>query len=127
MSTSTSEELRCSTRIGVRTPVVLYEKLKTGGLRRSRAWTDDLSMVGARIVTEKPLESKELFLRIMLPDLKDQLIQCQVVREHQQVVHSLRNSRLDLERSCYGVQFLGLADQSVLDTIEAADNLALGR
>jgi hypothetical protein len=101
------EELRTATRIGVRTPVVVYYE-DGDVLVRMRAWTDDLSTSGARLTTEQELPSQSLYARIMLPELKDKLIECEVVREV-----SAKGNLYDIRRCCYGIRFNRLADEWV--------------
>jgi PilZ domain len=121
---ATSAELRSATRIGVRTPVVVYYFDAQAQLVRCRAWTDDLSSGGARITSEQPLLGEQFFVRVMLPDLKDQVISCQVVRE----IPNPGNigNRFDIRRSYYGIQFLGLATQQVVKQTELLDQASLG-
>ena len=124
MSSGTLEEFRCSPRIGVRTPVVIYEFDQAGQVRRYRGWTDDLSMGGAKLITESRLASKQIYVRIMLPDMKDQLLNCEVVREDQSLS---RDRMVDMRRCYYGVKFLGLADDQAFTAIGSADAQAMGR
>ncbi len=127
MTTSTLQEVRCSSRVGVRTPVVIYQFLTKGNIARSRAWTDDLSTGGVKLITEKNLNCEWLYLRIMLPDLKDRVILCEVVREDKSVRNEFKNSLIDVRRSCYGLRFAGIADGVDLEAIERADQQALSR
>lgn len=122
MSATMNQEMRSSVRVGVRTPVVVYSRNKNGNWIRSRAWTDDLSIVGARITSEVQLDDSEVWLRIMLPDLKDQVIQSEVVREVPPPSDSLKI--VDIRRSYYGIRFVGLADELTSEHIEQLDELA---
>jgi PilZ domain len=125
MSVASIEELRSANRVGVRTPVVVYYLDPRGQMVRCRAWTDDLSSTGARITTEHPLSASQFYMRVMLPNLKDQVIQCALARE----IRAKRDfgNMFDIRRSYYGVQFVGLADVEALSQVEAIDNHALGR
>lgn len=125
MTTQTLQEFRCSSRIGVRTPVVIYQFHIDGSIIRSRAWTDDLSTGGVKLITEKSLGCDWLYLRIMLPELKDRVILCEVVREDQATRHLLQNSLGDVSRSCYGLRFAGIAEGFDLEAIGRADEEAL--
>ena len=118
------QDLRTATRIGVRTPVVVYCLNESGKHVRCRAWTDDLSATGARITTEQSLSGKKLLARIMLPDLKDQIIIAEVVREIEKPSdHSA--ALLDIRRSYYGIRFLGVADAQIQTLIDELDSQAL--
>lgn len=117
-----NQEMRSSVRVGVRTPVVVYSRNKNGNWVRSRAWTDDLSNQGARITSEVQIDDSEVWLRIMLPDLKDQIIQSEIVREVPPPSDSLKIA--DIRRSYYGIRFLRLADDVIADRIEQLDELA---
>ena len=66
-----------------------------------------------------------LYIRIMLPELKDKIIACDVVREDQPILKRMKE-QLQAVRWCYGVQFLGMADPKPA-SIEEADDIALGR
>lgn len=127
MSTESTSDFRCSSRIGVRTPVVIYQVNTDGTVVRARAWTDDLSVSGVKLVTENRLMGGSLYIRIMLPELKDKIIACDVVREDQAILKRMKNSLADVSRWCYGVQFLGMADPKTAASIEEADDIALGR
>ena len=120
-----NQEMRSSVRVGVRTPVVVYSRNKNGNWIRSRAWTDDLSIVGARITSEVHLDDSEVWLRIMLPDLKDQVIQSEIVREVPPPSDSLKI--IDIRRSYYGIRFIGLADDAITEHIEQLDEQAFAR
>lgn len=120
------QELRSATRIGVRTPVVIYYQNALGKFVRCRAWTDDLSVTGARITAEHPLDGSKLLVRIMLPDLKDQVIIAEIVREIDS--SSIPNNLLmDIRRSFYGIRFLGVAEDHVRDLIQELDSRALAK
>lgn len=123
---TTVDELRSATRIGVRTPIVVYNYDAEGKLVRSRAWTDDLSLTGARITSEQPLQGDKYFVRLMLPELKDQIIACEIVREIPIARETIGNM-FDIRRSYYGIRFIGLATEEVVRQIEQLDNVALGR
>ncbi len=125
MSATMNREMRSSVRVGVRTPVVVYSRSKNGTWIRSRAWTDDLSVVGARITSEVQLDDSEVWLRIMLPDLKDQVIRSEIVREVPPPSDSLKIA--DIRRSYYGIRFLGLADDAIADRVEQLDELAFAK
>lgn len=125
MISETLQDARCAPRIGVRTPVIIYEIDNHGEVNRFRAWTDDLSTIGAKLITENSLESWQIYVRIMLPELKDQLIHCEVVREEPAVIQSFRNSLREIRRSAYGVRFVDAASQDICQVIQAADQLAL--
>jgi len=127
MSQQPSADFRCSNRIGVRTPVIIYDVKPDESVHRARAWTDDLSASGVKLITENRLSGSQLYIRIMLPELKDRIITCEVVRENHSVLKRLKNSLADVTRWCYGVQFVGLADTNILASIDQADNMALGR
>jgi PilZ domain len=125
-SRTTFTELRSATRIGVRTPVVVYYFDAQAQLARCRAWTDDLSSVGARITSEQPLLGEQFFIRVMLPDLKDQVISCQIVREIPAPGKPVSNG-FDIRRSYYGIQFTGLAAEHLVKQIELLDQASLGQ
>lgn len=121
MTTSVvNDELRSASRIGVRTPVVVYSLSATGKLVRSRAWTDDLSTTGARITSETHLIGTQIWLRIMLPQLKDQLIEADVIREIA-ATDTFSRQLADIRRSFYGVRFVGLADDRTIESAQALD------
>ncbi len=125
MSATMNREMLTSVRVGVRTPVIVYSRSKHGTWIRSRAWTDDLSAIGARITSEVQLDESEVWLRIMLPDLKDQVIRSEIVRE---VPPPSDSSRIaDIRRSHYGIRFLGLADDAIADRVEQLDELAFAK
>ena len=121
MSVTAVADLRTATRIGVRTPVLVYAQNASGVWEKIRAWTDDLSTTGARITSEREQTSTDIWVRIMLPALKDQVISAQIVREIDglhQGCGSIRNIR----HCQYGIQFTGLADESVIAQIQAIES-----
>jgi hypothetical protein len=118
---ATIPELRSAERIGVRTPVVVYEIKDDGSIQRSRAWTDDLSANGARLISETAFGSGVIYVRIMLPDFKDQILKCELVRvaepsERAMNGSSFRNASLP----CYGVRFVEFTDRSLEAALERA-------
>lgn len=124
MVATIAQELRAATRIGVRTPVIVYCQDTNGQLVRSRAWTDDLSSIGARITTERPLAGKRFFIRVMLPDFKDRIFSCEIVRE----IDTSRESyggKIDVRRGYYGIRFLDLAEEEDVAAIARLDQAIL--
>jgi|688.fasta_scaffold00508_33 hypothetical protein len=124
MISETLQDARCAPRIGVRTPVVIYDIDDQGDVNRFRGWTDDLSTVGAKLITENALKGWQIYVRIMLPELKDQLILCEVIREEAAIIHSFRYSLREIRRSCYGVRFVDSATPEICEAVRAADELA---
>jgi hypothetical protein len=118
-SVGTVSDLRNSERIGVRTPVLIYEVSENGTFTRYRGWTDNLSATGAKLVIEKPLSGSLLFLRIMLPDFKDQILKSELIRDASG--DALQQTPCDRNRFCYGVRFIEFADHSFKSAIELAD------
>jgi len=127
MVTELPSEVRCSNRIGVRTPVVVYQCNPDGSMARARAWTDDLSTGGVKLVTENRLKESPVYIRIMLPDLKDRVIACETVREDDAILKRVENSLADRRRWSYGLRFVDVADAKVLAVITETDDLALCR
>jgi c-di-GMP-binding flagellar brake protein YcgR len=125
-SAQLAEELRSATRIGVRTPVVIYYLNASDNLARTRAWTDDISGTGAKVTLEQPLPVSAFYIRVMLPDLKNRLISCEIVREIRQKSYATHSFH-DIRRSYYGLRFVGMAPQDIVEAVEELDNLALGR
>ncbi len=121
------QDLRSAIRIGVRTPVVIYYQNAAGKFSRCRAWTDNLSATGAKITSEQPLHGTKLLIRIMLPDLKDQVIIAEVVREITQTSELCCTKSLDIRHSFYGIRFTGVADDQVRELIGELDSRALAK
>lgn len=127
MVTESPSELRFASRIGVRTPVVIYEIRLDGTVARARSWTDDLSTSGVKLITENRLRDNPLYIRIMLPELKDRVIACEKIREDDGILHPMGSSRVDVRRWSYGLRFVGVADSTTQAAIELADEAALSR
>lgn len=123
MSAVVNEELRTAVRIGVRTPVIVYSYDVNSKFIRTRAWTDDLSVTGAKITSERQLVGGEIWLRIMLPDLKHQVLSAEVVRE----IAERSKQLVDIRRSFYGLRFTGLADEATLRLIDSLDEQSAGQ
>lgn len=121
-SIGTLSDLRSSERIGVRTPVLIYEVSENGELTRYRGWTDNLSATGAKLVTDRALTGSLLFLRIMLPDFKDQILKSELIRDASG--DALHQTPCEKNRFCFGVRFLEFVDHTFRSAIELADEQA---
>lgn len=77
-----------------------------------KAWTDDLSPAGARVICEERLLDETVIIRVMLPELKDHYFHAEVVRNEL--------AELGLRRGAmhsYGLKFTGICAPEEVDRI----------
>ncbi|MCA8994176.1 MAG: PilZ domain-containing protein [Planctomycetaceae bacterium] len=79
----------------------------------TRVWTRDVSLSGAKLSSNIDLSGRRLYLKLLLPQFKDTIIECNVVRRYKHVRESLAGK--ERVEFLYGVQFLSLHTQSNLD------------
>ncbi len=109
-----TNSLRSFERVAVRTSAIAYDLVpQTNRVRSVRAWTDDLSPSGAKLVTEKPLSGEPFWLKVMLPELANQVFVCRIARKGRSLVKTLANLE-DVERHTYGIEFTGVASPEEL-------------
>lgn len=80
-----------------------------------KAWTEDISASGMQFICNDELPPGRLYVRILLPELEDKIVECDVVRRGRRAATGI--IRGSGPRFVYGVRF-----QSVLlnDQFEAA-------
>ncbi len=84
-----------------------------------KAWTDDLSPSGARILCEEEIQVPLLYLQVMIPELQDRFIVGDLVWADPAFLPRLRGSGTELHS--YGVRFTGICEVSdVLPMIKSA-------
>ena len=107
----TASDLRTFDRTPLRTAAEIFvPQGENQEWSRIRAWTDDLSPGGAKLVTERLLPCDEFYVRVCMPELLGQLFLCRVARKGTSVVKTLSNLQ-DIERHTYGVEFMGVVDE----------------
>ena len=92
---------RAFDRASVRTSVTII--VQKPELRMVKAWTDDLSPAGARVICEERLLDESVMIRVMLPELKEHYFRAEVVRSEL--------AELSIRRGAmhgYGLKFVGI-------------------
>ena len=67
-------------RIGVRTAATAIIPYGPSWVA-CRAWTDDLSPGGARVLTERQITGQQFFIRVQLEGLSHQVFHCEIRRQ----------------------------------------------
>lgn len=86
-----------------------------------RVWTRDVSISGAKLSSNSDISGRRLYLKLLLPQFKDCVIECEVVRQYKQVRESLtKQERVEF---LYGVRFIDLHKRDALpaNVLEALD------
>ena len=68
-----------------------------------KAWTEDISASGMQFACNEDLRVNQLFVRILLPELEDKILECEVVRRRQRESTGLLKNIGP--RYVYGVRF----------------------
>lgn len=97
---------RAFDRVGMRTAVTVVTDEPSSKVLK--AWTDDLSPAGIRIVCEQKIEAEQAYFRVLIPGLSDQFFLGKTVRKETREIESFRGTPMYMHS--YGVQFLGLCD-----------------
>ncbi|MEZ5941217.1 MAG: PilZ domain-containing protein [Planctomycetaceae bacterium] len=79
----------------------------------TRVWTRDVSLSGAKLSSNIDLSGRRLYLKLLLPQFNDIIIDCSVVRRYKQVRESL--SGKERVEFLYGVKFTSLHKLHELD------------
>lgn len=80
-----------------------------------KAWSDDLSPSGARLLTTEPINASEYYLRVILPGLKDKFFVGQTVRTSTSVQPLLNAD--DQVLFTYGVRFIGICPEEEAEAL----------
>lgn len=110
---TTETDQRAFDRTSIRASATLFVPNEQGNYKAIRAWTDDVSASGANILTEAPVGESPFCIRISMPGLDDQLLDCVCVRKGQTQVRTLSNLK-EILRYNYGVQFIGVSSNPEL-------------
>lgn len=113
MTTESSENQRIFSRTSIRASAVILMPNQDGEHKAVKAWTDDVSASGANILTEAPVADVPFCIRILMPGLDEQLLECVCVRTGKTQVRTLSNLR-EITRYNYGVKFVGVRNDPKL-------------
>jgi hypothetical protein len=101
-------------RMDYRTVGVTYSAPRGAGLPPTveRVWTRDVSMTGAKISANADIPSRKIYLKLVLPQFKETIIECEIVRR-QQVVRQAINGH-ERQEFVFGVKFVHLHNNKAL-------------
>jgi hypothetical protein len=77
-----------------------------------RVWTRDVSMTGARISANGDIPTRKIYLKLVLPQFRDTVIECEVVRRQQFVREAINGKQR--QEFVFGVRFLHLHQNRAL-------------
>lgn len=80
-----------------------------------KAWTDDLSPAGARVICEERLLDDSVLIRVMLPELKDYYFHADVVRNELAEL-SIRRGAMH----SYGLKFVGVCPPEKVEQLTSS-------
>jgi c-di-GMP-binding flagellar brake protein YcgR len=122
MTAETGEDQRQFERTSFRASATIYvpDADAEGNYRTIRAWTDDVSASGANILTEGPLGDTRFCIRILMPGLEEQLIECECVRHGKTQTKTLSNLQ-EITRYSSGVEFVGVCNDPKLLAIASGE------
>ena len=104
-------------RIGVRTAATAIIPYGPSWVA-CRAWTDDLSPGGARVLTERQITGQQFFIRVQLEGLSRQVFHCEIRRQGETLTKTLSDLS-EINRYTYGVKFVGIcSDPEILSCLE---------
>lgn len=90
------------------------------------AWTEDISLSGAQIVTKVPLDDGRVWMRFIVPNRPDQLVEAEIVRKTTKAMGNFR--RYDKPLYVYGLRFSRIVDEpSVVEWLVGAVRGESGR
>lgn len=75
----------------------------------TEAWTEDISLSGAQIVTKVPLEDGRVWMRFIVPNRPDQLVEAEIVRKTTRAMGNFR--RYDQPLYVYGLRFSRIVEE----------------
>ncbi|RLS56444.1 MAG: PilZ domain-containing protein [Planctomycetota bacterium] len=106
-----SSDRRRDFRADLRTVATLYLP-EAGGSHRMRevkAWTEDVSATGARLMTQEPINVKQVWLKFFSPGQSICIIEAEVVRETTGPRNPFRRNEIV---NWYGVRFLKMLTEN---------------
>lgn len=71
-----------------------------------KSWTEDISASGMQIVCHEELPKGRIYVRVLLPELEDKIVECLVVRRGRRRSNSLLKDTGP--RFVYGVRFISV-------------------
>jgi hypothetical protein len=105
-STTMSVDNRISERVSLRTSVTTIARDADGRPIVYKAWTDDISLYGARLLCQQPIEADKICLRVVIPGMKERFLNGKIVRRS--VVEPQTFLKQESEMHAYGVEFVGI-------------------
>lgn len=115
-------ERRSAERIGCHTVVTAitpHNGTSDDEVEVLKAYSEDVSVSGARVISKVPLPTARLFLRFLLPDFGDRYVEAEVVTQSQRERHLLPMK--PQKEYVYGVRFTGvMTDATTMDCKVAA-------
>lgn len=104
-------EQRVHPRAPVRTLVTVLSDTPDGGTAPSvfKAWTEDISASGMQLACNEELPQGKICVRILLPELEDKIVECEIVRRGQRRPTGLLANAGP--RFVYGVRFERVRDR----------------
>ena len=85
---------------------VYLPKTGTTPARCEKVWTRDVSMTGAKLSVKNEIPESRMYLKLLLPQFKDTLLECEIV--HRSIVVRQAINGKERHEHVYGVRFLQL-------------------
>lgn len=116
-------EQRREERLDFRTTGHAFELADSGMTPQSsaiRIWTIDVSTMGAKILCERPIESKRLLVHLYMPQLRDSLIEAGVKRSFTEQSQYITGKQRTIY--VYGLQFFRILSKDAVELSEEIEN-----
>ncbi len=69
-----------------------------------RVWTRDVSVSGARLSSNEEIPPRKFYLKLLLPQLKDQLLECEIMNRDEKARVGINGK--ERREFLYGIRFL---------------------
>ncbi|MEW4526079.1 PilZ domain-containing protein [Maioricimonas sp. JC845] len=83
-----------------------------------RAWSQDISPAGARLITREPIDCQRLYLKFLLPEIGDRFIEAEIVNVGEEVQKTFSGNVRRMP--AYGVRFLRMVEDAEIEPLLAA-------
>ncbi|MCA9133875.1 MAG: PilZ domain-containing protein [Planctomycetales bacterium] len=108
---------RSFSRVGMRTMVTTITQPQGGAPQVLKAWTDDISASGCRLLSRQAIATAEIRLRIILPGLAERFFCGRITRRG--IEHNPSIGKLGADVYVYGVEFVGVCSPQEAAELQA--------
>ncbi|MCA9089913.1 MAG: PilZ domain-containing protein [Planctomycetaceae bacterium] len=79
-----------------------------------RVWTRDVSVSGAKLSSNEEILPRKFYLKLLLPQLKDQLLECEIMNRDEKARVGINGK--ERREFLYGIRFLNVLSATELPT-----------